>query len=281
MELEAEGAGAVSLRYVPGPPAEPAVVLLHGWTATADLNWLGAYEPLGEAFTLFAPDLAGHGASGPLPGRFSLAGCADAVAGMLASAAEAGLRPPGPVTVAGYSMGGAVAQLLALRHPGLVGAVVLCSSAARFFPDSFSVHAQRLAIHLLAAAMAEVPRRCYGRVWDFALQRKTAGFGRWVAEEVSRSDPASLLGAAAALRAFDSRGWLGRLPIPVAVLVTTADEVVSPVAQQAMFAAASPPKWLVGLEGGHAGCVERPERFAEALLEACRWASEPRAGTTG
>ena len=37
------------LRELPGPPGAPVVVLLHGWTATADLNFYSCYEALGAA----------------------------------------------------------------------------------------------------------------------------------------------------------------------------------------------------------------------------------------
>ena len=38
------------MRTIDGPPGAPTVLLLHGWTATADLNWFHCYEPLGEHY---------------------------------------------------------------------------------------------------------------------------------------------------------------------------------------------------------------------------------------
>ena len=38
--------GRTFARELAGPPGAPTVVLLHGWTATADLNWWASYAPL-------------------------------------------------------------------------------------------------------------------------------------------------------------------------------------------------------------------------------------------
>ncbi|MFM7427598.1 MAG: alpha/beta fold hydrolase, partial [Elainella sp.] len=52
---------ATESHEVAGPRGAPTVILLHGWTATADLNWFTCFEPLGEHFRVLAPDHRGHG----------------------------------------------------------------------------------------------------------------------------------------------------------------------------------------------------------------------------
>ncbi|MFM7890740.1 MAG: alpha/beta hydrolase, partial [Actinomycetota bacterium] len=47
-EVELIGRGRTFVREVAGPRGAPTVILLHGWTATADLNWFTCFEPLGE-----------------------------------------------------------------------------------------------------------------------------------------------------------------------------------------------------------------------------------------
>src|SRR5437868_1400813 len=54
--------GSTFVRTVEGPPGTPAVVLLHGLAATADLNWFSCFDELGKSFSVLAPDLRGHGA---------------------------------------------------------------------------------------------------------------------------------------------------------------------------------------------------------------------------
>ena len=49
------------VRELAGPPGAPTVVLLHGWTATCDLNFFYCYEALGRRFRVLAFDHRGHG----------------------------------------------------------------------------------------------------------------------------------------------------------------------------------------------------------------------------
>src|SRR4051794_3435849 len=54
------GRGEVFARHAPRNEGVP-IVLLHGWMATADLNWFLLYETLAAHHTVIAPDLRGHG----------------------------------------------------------------------------------------------------------------------------------------------------------------------------------------------------------------------------
>src|ERR1039458_8056338 len=111
---EARRVGGVA-RPLPGrapQPPGPAGLLLHGWTASADLNFCPVYARLAERYRVIALDLRGHGRGMRSTEPFSLEDCADDAAALLD---EVGA---GPVVVVGYSMGGPVALLLARRHPG-------------------------------------------------------------------------------------------------------------------------------------------------------------------
>jgi 3-oxoadipate enol-lactonase len=111
---------------MPGPPGQPALLLLHGWMATAALNWYGSLEFLGRSFSVVAPNLRGHGRQGRPAPPFSVEACADDVAVLIN---ELSL---GRAIVVGYSMGGAIAQMLARRHREAVHGLVLCATAASF-----------------------------------------------------------------------------------------------------------------------------------------------------
>jgi 3-oxoadipate enol-lactonase len=116
--------GDVFVRYQAGPPGAPTVLLLHGWMASADLNWLGTFPVLAGRYHVVAMDHRGHGRGIRSREPFSLEDCADDAAGLLR---ELGVRN---AIVAGYSMGGPVALLLARRHPDRVRGLVLIATAA-------------------------------------------------------------------------------------------------------------------------------------------------------
>ena len=108
-------AGTVRLRELPGPPGAPTVVLLHGWTATADLNFFTCYEPLGEHFRVARLRPPRPRPRHPQPrGRSAWRTAPTTSPTLLAASASSRL------IAVGYSMGGAVAQLLWRRHPEAV-----------------------------------------------------------------------------------------------------------------------------------------------------------------
>ena len=100
------------------------VMLLHGWIATADLNWWATYGDLAKAgYRVLAIDHRGHGRGLRPLVPFRLADCAADAAAVLRALDGA------PAVVVGYSMGGAVAQLVARDHPDVVDGLVLSGTA--------------------------------------------------------------------------------------------------------------------------------------------------------
>lgn len=58
--VDLPGRGRTFVRERAGPDAAPAVVLLHGWTATA-LNWCWSYTSPADHFRVISLDHRGHG----------------------------------------------------------------------------------------------------------------------------------------------------------------------------------------------------------------------------
>src|SRR6266511_3671793 len=106
------------------------ILLLHGWMATADLNWFLLYEALSGRHTVIAPDLRGHGRGIRSPRPFTIEDCADDVAGLLR---RLGIEK---AVAVGYSMGGPVALELWRRHRELVAGLVLVTTGDRMVPPA-------------------------------------------------------------------------------------------------------------------------------------------------
>jgi pimeloyl-ACP methyl ester carboxylesterase len=96
----------------------PVVLAAHGITSN-HRSWGPVAEALGDEATLVAPDLRGRGRSNGLPAPYTVEQHADDCAALLEHLGG------GPAVVAGHSMGGFVATMLATRHPDRVRAVVL------------------------------------------------------------------------------------------------------------------------------------------------------------
>jgi len=231
-------------------------MLLHGWMAAADLNWCGAYGDLAAAgYRVLAIDHRGHGRGLRQLGDFRLVDCAADAAAALRQLNVA------PALVVGYSMGGAIAQLMVRDHPDVVAGLVL-SGTAQHWQDPRTRRAFK-ALGVFGLMLSVAPRATW-----------TAGFRRvglrespetaWALSEMMRHSARDLVEAGRELGRFDSRPWLhpgGRDSIPSAVVLTTRDELVPPGKQRQLAAALEAPVFeapITHLEITSAGATYNP-----------------------
>ena len=112
--------------HIEAGEAERAIVFLHGiggncHSFDAQLDYFAAH-----GWRAVAWDMPGYGASAPLGPEMTWGGLAEAAVRLLD---HLGLEAP---VVVGHSMGGMVAQELAIGHPGRVGALVLSATSDVF-----------------------------------------------------------------------------------------------------------------------------------------------------
>jgi pimeloyl-ACP methyl ester carboxylesterase len=254
--------GDVFVRYQAGPPGAPTVLLLHGWMASADLNWLGTFPALAGRYHVVAMDHRGHGRGIRTRLPFRLEDCADDAAGLLR---ELGVRN---AVVVGYSMGGLVALLLARRNPDLVRALVLVATAAELARSPFR-WGMGPAMHLLGPLVRTgLPDRILAEVVGSrpAFLGELTDLAPWLAGEMKRLHPSDIVGAGRAIAAFDARPWLAELGTPAASVVTQRDLVVGPDRQRSTAAALGAP--VIEVDGGHGLCVSDPEVLGAAVRQA-------------
>lgn len=234
----------------------PIVLLLHGWTASADLQWASVYQWLGERYPFVAMDLRGHGRGLRSSAPFTLEDAADDAAALLRVLGHTG------VVAVGFSMGGPVALRLWERHRDLVAGLVLCATALEWSTTPRD-RAQSVGVPLLETLLRS---RLGGRLGIGDLPRLAdhgpdiAALVPWLAAEARRGDPVALADAGRALLRFDGRLLAGRVDVPVGVLCTTADQVV-PVAKQRALAEALRAE-VIEMDADHYCAWNRPGEFA-------------------
>jgi 3-oxoadipate enol-lactonase len=222
------GRGEVFARDSGGASARPAVLLLHGWTASADINFFPVYTSLAASYRVIALDLRGHGRGMRSTEPFSLEDCADDAAAVLDQLGT------GRVIVVGYSMGGPVGMLLARRHPARVAALVMQATALewRRAPRERAVWRllplMDLSLRLGAGASFVERVLRHAALEDLELNR----YRPWLAAEFRRATAPDLVAAGRALGRYDASPWAGQLNIPAAMLVTTRDRLVRPARQR-------------------------------------------------
>jgi len=207
----------------------PPVMLMHGWMATADLNWVGVYGALVDAgYRVLAIDHRGHGRGLRPLAPFRLADCAgDAAAALRLLGAAPGI-------VVGYSMGGAIAQLVARDYPEVASGMIL-SGTAQHWQDPQSRRAFKT-MGGLGLMLSVAPRATWGAGFRRVGLRESPETA-WALSELMRHSARDIAEAGRELGRFDSRPWLRPLAIPSAVVLTTRDDAVAPAKQRELAAA--------------------------------------------
>lgn len=259
--IELPGRGTTFVRTLPGPTDAPTVLLLHGWTATSDVNWFRQYAPLGEHYRVIAIDHRGHGRGIRSRRRFRLADCADDA---MAACDVLGIRRVIPI---GYSMGGPVAQLIWHRHKQRTRGLVLAATAGSFSAS----REERLAfIGLSGLAVLARLTPAQARVWlteQFYLQRKADAWGEWAISEAALNNWRTVLEAGQAIGTFSSKAWLGEIDVPTSVIITIRDQVV-PVRRQERLFETIPGAEAFRVDGMHDAVVNESVDFTTPLLRA-------------
>ncbi len=242
-------------------PGAPVLALLHGWTATADLNWFKCYEGLGEHFRVIAFDHRGHGTGVRTKQPFRLEDCADDVADVTAALGVDTFIP------VGYSMGGPIAQLVWKRHRERVRGLVLCATAPYFAARR---NERRMLLGLTGlATMARVAPES-AKIWlteQLYLQRKTMQWEPWAIQQAATHDWRMVLEAGRALGNFSSTDWLADIDVPVSNVLTMRDQVV-PLRRQVKLFEQIPDTHAFRIDGMHDAAVANADRFVPTLIRA-------------
>jgi pimeloyl-ACP methyl ester carboxylesterase len=240
-------------------PTAPTLLLLHGWTASADLQFFSAYETLAEAYSFVAVDHRGHGRGiRNVREPFRLEDAADDAAALVEAL---GL---GPVILVGYSMGGPIAMLFWRRHPELVAGVVLEATALEWRES----RRERLMWRTLGLLGVMLRAWRYPRSVRLGLRNLVKGqpsletWVPWIEGEVHRNEVRSIVQAGRALALYDARPFAAEIDVPTGLLLTTGDHLVRPRKQRALANAIHAE--VVEVAGDHLSPWTMPDDFARA-----------------
>jgi pimeloyl-ACP methyl ester carboxylesterase len=216
----------------------------------------------GPGHRCLAPDLLGFGASEVPADKadYSIPGYADQVAGLLDA------LDPGPVVLAGLSMGGYIALDLVSRRPDLVRALVLADTRAE--ADTVEGRQRRADQQTFLAGGGERSSLAEGMldaiIGKQGPERERAI--RTVRAFMLATPVEGWIGALEAMRTRDDvTSRLSGIAVPTLVLVG-ADDALTPVDAATTLAEGIPGAQLVVLpDVGHVSNLEGPHEFTMAL----------------
>ncbi|MFT8422360.1 MAG: 3-oxoadipate enol-lactonase [Gluconacetobacter sp.] len=238
-----------------GPPGAPALLLLHSLGTSSDI-WDGMTEALSRHFRVIRPDMRGHGLTGVTPGPYTIEGlAADALAVL-------DVLGVGTAHVAGVSIGGLIAQAMALRAPDRLLSVALIDTAP-VFPTEASWRERAATVR--ASGLAGMADTVMAR-WITPAGLETPA-ARGLRQIFLRTDPEGYAAACEALAVCDLSARLHAITLP-ALVVVGEDDPSTPVAAARTLAEALPSARLVVLShASHIPTVERPDAVAQVLLD--------------
>ena len=233
------------------------LVLIQGFTGGA---WAWGFQvpAFKKKFRVVVFDNRGVGRTGPSTGQHTMKTMADDVIGLMDH-----LRMES-ANILGLSMGGMIAQEVAISYPQRVSRLVLGSTfATRDLPSSGSerrpatdirdMDYDTLMTHMILSAY-DSPFYRWLFVFLMRLQKKTV-------------DSQGVFDQARALSSHSTLDRLHMIKSPTLVITGAADRLVSPM-QSDILAAGIPGAKLVRVEGGsHAFFMEMPRRFNREVLD--------------
>jgi 3-oxoadipate enol-lactonase len=205
----------------PGLP----IVLLHSLGLDRGV-WLPVAQRLAPLARVVVPDLPGHGADAAEAPLRGIAQAADQIVELLD---ELGI---GRALVGGISMGGAMAQELALRHPGRVAGLALLATMPKGFP-AFLDRATAAEEGGMEAVVAPTLQRWF-RPEDVAASTSAVLY----AQACVRALPVAAWASAwRALAAHHAQDRLGSIACPTLCLAGEVDPSTPPALVQSIAAA--------------------------------------------
>ncbi len=251
IELSYERAGS-------GPP----LLMIMGMSGTFD-HWNAAFlAELREDFETIVYDHRGVGASSRLEGPITIAQLAQDAAGLLAA------LELDSVHVFGISMGGMVAQELALAHPERIRALTL---GCTYCGGEGSAVASEEVMRRLAEGMTSGDReRAIRTGWEVNVSPEFAAddeaYARFKEIGMRRAVPVEvIMQQMRAITEHDTSARLPEIALPTLIMHGTLDQLL-PVQNGHMIAGLIPDSRLEIFDGvGHMFFWEQPERSAELV----------------
>ena len=237
------------IAYADAGAGSPVVCLVHG-TGGSSAVWAHQLDGLADVAHIIAVDLPGHGRSdGSIPKRIEEA------AAVVADFLDAlGIES---IVIGGHSMGGAIAQQLALAYPDRVDGLILVGTGARLrvLPRLLDLLASDntkgvdLLMSLAIGAKAPAGTRT-------ALHRATAD-----------NPPGVVLGDLQACDAFDVMSRIAAIHTPTLVICGEEDQLTPPKYSRFLGERIAGARVVVVPEAGHYVQVEKAADTTAAMRD--------------
>jgi pimeloyl-ACP methyl ester carboxylesterase len=228
-------------------PDRPTLVLVHG-AGSSSQTFLHQVRALDRSLNILALDLPGHGNT-PGPGLDTISGYANWV-----ERALSGITIP-PYFLGGHSMGGAIAQELALRSSLPLKGLILISTgeklnvSAKFLEGLLTDPDQTLAL---------INRWCFPKNTDPLLIQQSVQLMKQTPIPVITSD-------FIACNRFDRSENISTIALPTLIIVGEEDKMTPPAFSQSLNQKVFSSRLVVVSGTGHMVMLEKPREVNQVI----------------
>jgi 3-oxoadipate enol-lactonase len=212
---------------------------------------------LSPSFRVIVPELPGFGGSKAVSG--GLADVADRMAQAVTEAAGGD-----QTIVLGNGYGGFVALQMAIRHPGIASRLILADCGAAFSEQGRQAF-RNMAAASKAKGLSAITDVAMRRLFAPEFQDRHPDLMRDRREAFLRSDPEVIEAACVALAELDLRPELGKVRVPVLVLVGEHDEATPPPMSRELAALLPNARLKIIAGCAHVPQLQSPQVFLDAI----------------
>jgi 3-oxoadipate enol-lactonase len=236
-----------------------ALLFLHG-LGSCGQDWLLQTPTFCERFRVIAPDLHGHGQTDKPRQRVSIAQMTADVACLLDAL---GVKR---THIVGLSLGGCVAQQLALDGPARVRSLTLVNTFARFdmgAPGNAIPLVARMGILEVLGLPAQA-RFVAARMFPKPEQAQLRALA---AERIASNDMATYIRLLLAISAFNVTRRLNEITCSTLVIAGDCDTTVPLRAKRFLAAHIPGARFELVADSGHATPIDQPEAFNRLVMD--------------
>ena len=239
-----------------GPDEGPVLVLSNSLMSTHRM-WDPQISALTQKFRVLRYDTRGHGASETTNGTYSIELLAQDAAALIEA------LDVGPVHFAGLSMGGMIAQKLAVDRPDLVRSAILCNTASEMpTPDMWN---GRIAVAEDKGIEGLLPGTIERWFTPGFLERSPAAVG-FVEGMIRDTQAPGYIRCAQAIRDMSQTAILNRITCPTLVVIGDKDPACTPAQGQVLIDHIAGAQSVVLQDAAHLSNIEKPVEFNAALM---------------
>lgn len=239
----------------------PTLVLISGYTT--DLSaWESIRHKLAKYFRLILIDNRGAGRSDTPDILYSIEMMAEDIKALMVF-----LRLPSSYILA-HSMGTAIAQALAIKHPNFIKKMVLANPVIHFPPSPSYAFSFFLKMRQQGASLRTMTEGVMPWLFSNAFLKDTDQITKILNIVETYAFPQSLIGQKRQLEAlmhFNSEDWFKKIDVSI-LAIEGEEDLLCPGVAKRMYHEIPNASYLVFPGQAHMEHFEKPDKFADAVI---------------